>query len=358
MNQDSSINTTQLTFGNRFEPGVNHPIESSNFAPALRHPVGTFSVYSLPPNIQENVTAGVQIVPVRNMPLAQSFDARQKWPGLISGPLDQERCGSCWAFSTSSVLSDRLRITNPNDRQLRTMFEYRPNDEQGITESYPLINNVSPYQLVSCDLCNTVGTSLHPIGQDTLCNKGCSGGVIADAFDYLVHRGANSILATNPVPSNPSNPNTFRCDFNPQDPVYRASTKYIVAQIGLLGDTRGPSIRERCIKEEVFLHGPVSAAYTVYRSFYTFFEQNPRGIYGITPQPANDTIVGGHAIVIIGWGGEGENRYWLVRNSWGERWGDGGYFRIKYDWHPPNASDSNNHHTIGIMDEVWAVSTS
>jgi len=39
-----------------------------------------------------------------------SFDARTHWPGLIHAIRDQQRCGSCWAFSATEVLSDRASI--------------------------------------------------------------------------------------------------------------------------------------------------------------------------------------------------------------------------------------------------------
>ena len=35
-----------------------------------------------------------------------------------------------------------------------------------------------------------------------------------------------------------------------------------------------------------------------------------------------------HAVNLIGWNDEGG--YWIVRNSWGARWGENGYFRIVY----------------------------
>ena len=41
-----------------------------------------------------------------------------------------------------------------------------------------------------------------------------------------------------------------------------------------------------------------------------------------------------HAIVCIGWGEEtGKDdtvtKYWILKNSWGEKWGENGYFKLK-----------------------------
>ena len=52
------------------------------------------------------------------------------------------------------------------------------------------------------------------------------------------------------------------------------------------------------------------------------------GIY----QTNNDfeSMIGGHAVLIEGYGEEDGLEYWHVRNSWGGEWGEqGGYFRIK-----------------------------
>eukprot|EP00931_Biecheleriopsis_adriatica_P034529 TRINITY_DN19921_c0_g1_i1.p1 TRINITY_DN19921_c0_g1~~TRINITY_DN19921_c0_g1_i1.p1 ORF type:complete len:401 (+),score=66.97 TRINITY_DN19921_c0_g1_i1:69-1271(+) len=40
-----------------------------------------------------------------------------------------------------------------------------------------------------------------------------------------------------------------------------------------------------------------------------------------------DTCVD-HDIIVAGWGHEDGTPYWLIQNSWGEWWGEGGYFRI------------------------------
>ena len=38
---------------------------------------------------------------------------------------------------------------------------------------------------------------------------------------------------------------------------------------------------------------------------------------------------GGHAVLLVGY----DDRGFLAKNSWGTAWGDGGYFRITYDYH-------------------------
>ncbi|KAJ0978009.1 hypothetical protein J5N97_013483 [Dioscorea zingiberensis] len=42
-----------------------------------------------------------------------------------------------------------------------------------------------------------------------------------------------------------------------------------------------------------------------------------------------------HAIALIGYGTEGSKDYWLIKNSWGDGWGEAGYMRLERNVHDP-----------------------
>lgn len=52
---------------------------------------------------------------------------------------------------------------------------------------------------------------------------------------------------------------------------------------------------------------------------------------GVVPMPdGTSQPIGGHAVVLCGF--RDDKQWWIVRNSWGNNWGDKGYFYLPYDY--------------------------
>lgn len=60
----------------------------------------------------------------------------------------------------------------------------------------------------------------------------------------------------------------------------------------------------RAIKEELFKNGPVSTGFSVFEDFLKY----QGGVYKYT----SGSLLGGHAVKIIGWGKENGEEYWIV----------------------------------------------
>jgi cathepsin B len=68
------------------------------------------------------------------------------------------------------------------------------------------------------------------------------------------------------------------------------------------------------------MNGPMESAMEIFTDFFNY----KSGIY----KHASGSYAGGHAIKVIGWGREGDTEYWICANSWGETWGENGFFKI------------------------------
>jgi len=64
-------------------------------------------------------------------------------------------------------------------------------------------------------------------------------------------------------------------------------------------------------------------------SVYESFETDRVAKTGIVPVPKKgELVLGGHAMLIVGYKKIRQTLYFIVRNSWGTGWGDKGYCYI------------------------------
>uniref|UniRef100_A0AAA9STG9 Cathepsin L n=1 Tax=Bos taurus TaxID=9913 RepID=A0AAA9STG9_BOVIN len=97
--------------------------------------------------------------------------------------------------------------------------------------------------------------------------------------------------------------------------------------------------QEKALMKAVATLGPISVAVDAHNPSFQFYKS---GIY-YEPNCSSESV--DHAVLVVGYGFEGadsdDNKYWLVKNSWGEHWGMNGYIKM--------AKDRNNHCGIATM---------
>lgn len=276
-----------------------------------------------------------KIYPAHKVPIPDSFDGRIAWDGCLSRIQNQGTCGSCWAFATTTILADRLAI------QSMGLFKV----------------NLSPMRLIMCDARGTELDIVHPedtpeqlhVSELETTKDACTGNSLTDAFRYLLLIGTNTeeCLPYNSVTSISSDISNYTdtsqvplCtavtgDLGDMcgDYEYNTYTREVIGTparfyriwhfYGIRGVKKDDG-SEFNIRHDIYKSGPVCTAMKVYPDFYTFDAK--KEIYSWNGEGEQ---IAGHAIVLLGWGVEDEIPYWIVRNTWGSKWGMDGYFRMK-----------------------------
>ena len=73
---------------------------------------------------------------------------------------------------------------------------------------------------------------------------------------------------------------------------------------------------------DIYLNGPIQATFLMENDLYGY----ESGIYQCSTDGGD---LGGHATIAVGWGEENGIKYWIVQNSWGADWGEGGHVKIR-----------------------------
>jgi len=193
-----------------------------------------------------------------------AFDWRDK--GAVSPVKDQGQCGSCWAFATVGVI-----------------------EGQWFLKHQQLIS-LAPQQLVDCDK-----------SQD----EGCNGGLEDNAYVYIKNIGGIEAESSYPYTARDG-----KCKFD------KTKISASISSCAYL------SKDETVIKDLLYQIGPLAVGINAGdMQFYNSGVDKPAK--GKCNPKALD-----HSVLLIGYGTDGSTPYWTIKNSWGSRWGEKGFYRI------------------------------
>lgn len=267
-------------------PGL--PTASQSFQ-SPNQPLSPGQLQQLSQTDPESITAFLSTpldsIPVSSLPASWDWSNINGQSYLPSGVINQGQCGSCYIVSVMQMLESRLKI------QTNGAFDRR------ISAQFPL----------SCNFYT----------------EGCIGGYATLVARFISEFG---------VPLDdcvPYEANDAYCDLS----CSKNSTWIGIDSYGYLGGYHGASTEELMLKE-LRARGPfvVSIEPTLDFSYYT------KGIFQSKPLRPNGHVsmmdMGvsweqvDHSLVVVGWGEEDGVKYWKIANSWGEDWGEDGFFRI------------------------------
>lgn len=214
-------------------------------------------------------------------------------------------CGSCWAHAALSSLADRIKIArNCEGDDINLSIQFILNCAGNVAGSchggshtgtyqyihdkgYVPFDTCMPYVACSSDsdegFCKHVDTECTAMNTCRTCSTFKEKGGSCKPLDYF--------------------PNAT------------------VAEFGEIIEHHDDAERVKLIKKELYARGPVSATVNA----------NPLKDF-MGGKVFNDPSASrgpDHVVSIVGWGlDDDDTEYWLVRNSWGAYWGEGGFFRV------------------------------
>lgn len=212
----------------------------------------------------------------------KNVDWRDK--GVITPVKNQGMCGSCWAFAATEAIESYHTLKTGKQETL------------------------APQQMVECTdnprRCGGAG--------------GCQG-----ATEQL---GIESVVKMGGIARNEDYP--YTSGIGKWDPTRCRKKADGTLDAPIIARVERGVVLEANSYEHVIYHlanvGPLSVALDATPlSFYR------GGVFDGCPKGKKNVDVN-HAVQLVGYGeNEKDGKFWIVRNSWGERWGEKGYIRIR-----------------------------
>lgn len=243
----------------------------------------------------------VVTIPATNAALPTEFDSATNWNqcSVIANVRDQSSCGSCWAFASAASFESRACIATGKD------IKYSPEDTAFCSSAgYGCNGGNSAWSWFKNSGVVTGGDYTDIGGGDT-------------CYPYSLAPCAHHVPATEKYPACPSgeypSPSCKKsCTEGSYGMSYSSDKTRATSAYSVRGETE--------IMQELTTNGPMYVAFSVYSDFPTY----KSGVYRHT----SGSYLGGHAVTLVGYGELNGDKYWKIKNSWNEAWGDNGHFLI------------------------------
>lgn len=229
---------------------------------------------------------------------------------LLSPPQDQGYCGSCWAFAATHTYTDRLTLQMANTSGNR----------------HP---QISARHLTACIPSSPFATQFELLEYNGCCGGGeelsylffCDVGAVTE--ECVTTYGLENYAYDDDDPDN----NPPIDDYCPTE-CSNGAQVFQPRNLQLPVPCRFGQLTDENEVIQALQQGPVQVAMRVSEMFCYY----KCGIF--TFDPNTDNLLDGdpiplHAVEIVDYGSENGIPFWVIKNSWGANFGEGGYIRIR-----------------------------
>ena len=247
----------------------------------------------LPPTSMED--------PGKDRVLPPSYDLRDY--GYVTSVKDQNPYGTCWAFGAMASLESSLLKAGKGTKDLSewhlAYFAYKDAGDMltGFTQS-------------------RLGVYFDPVFDQG--GEAWMSTAILSRWTGAVDEAERPYQNTRPWPEGAA-------------PLSSDPVSVHLENVLYLGGT----IDEKALKNAIMTYGAVVVSIKWDDVNYSPYNETYASFY-----VPSATAMGGHSVTLAGWNDDfsrynfntpaPSNGAWLVKNSWGEKWGDGGYFWLSY----------------------------